>query len=235
MLYAALSVSGRRNPRSDNRGLAPPHGRIHPHDPSPGALRMLLARATWLLVAQEPQVRRSVPLPPQLVRTLTAHHKLQAQDRLALGKDCPEHDLLFCEGDGSPLDPETVTLVFDRRVRAFGLPRIRLHDLRHMFATLALRAGVHAKVVSEILGHPNISITLDTYSHAIPALQEEARAQVATLVFGGDGLPGQSGRVGRVAKGLQIGSSDESANFLLGGSRWARGDLNPHELALTGT
>lgn len=62
------------------------------------------------------------------------------------------------------------------------LPKIRLHDLRHTHATLALQAGVHPKVVSERLGHATVSITLDTYSHAIPALQEEAAALIAGLV-----------------------------------------------------
>ena len=65
-----------------------------------------------------------------------------------------------------------------------GLPPIRFHDLRHTYASLALRAGVHPKVVAEVLGHANISITLDTYSHAIPAMQESAAATVARLVFG---------------------------------------------------
>jgi integrase len=73
---------------------------------------------------------------------------------------------------------------FQERVKGAGLPRIRLHDLRHTHATLALQAGIHPKVVSERLGHSNISITLDTYSHAIPAMQEEAAAKVAKLVFG---------------------------------------------------
>jgi integrase len=67
-------------------------------------------------------------------------------------------------------------------VRAAGLPPIRLHDLRHSHATLALLAGVHPKVVSERLGHASIGITLDTYSHAIPALQEDAAAKVAVLI-----------------------------------------------------
>jgi integrase len=62
------------------------------------------------------------------------------------------------------------------------LPLIRLHDLRHTHATLALQAGIHRKVVSEHLGHTTVSITLDTYSHAIPAMQEEA-ALIAGLVF----------------------------------------------------
>lgn len=65
-----------------------------------------------------------------------------------------------------------------------GLPIIRFRDLRHTHATQALSAGLHPKVVSERLGHSTVSITLDTYSHVIPALQEEAAEQVAALVFG---------------------------------------------------
>jgi integrase len=65
-----------------------------------------------------------------------------------------------------------------------GLPPIRFHDVRHTFATLALRAGVHPKVVSEIIGHANISITLDVYSHAVPSMQEEAATRIAALFLG---------------------------------------------------
>jgi len=63
------------------------------------------------------------------------------------------------------------------------MSELRLHDLRHTHAALALQAGVHPKVVSERLGHATVSITLDTYSHAIPAMQEEAAALIAALVF----------------------------------------------------
>ncbi len=75
--------------------------------------------------------------------------------------------------------------MFEHRAKAAGLPKIRLHDLRHTHASLALRAGVHPKVVSERLGHSSISITMDTYGHAIPAMQAEAAATVAALVVGG--------------------------------------------------
>jgi hypothetical protein len=74
-------------------------------------------------------------------------------------------------------------------VRRAMLPMIRPHDLRHTHATLALQAGIHPKVVSERLGHANVSITLDTYSHAIPALQEEAAARIAELVSGARAEP----------------------------------------------
>ena len=69
-------------------------------------------------------------------------------------------------------------------MKAAKLPRIRFHDLRHTQATLALAAGVHPKVVSERPGHASVTITLDTYSHAIPAMQETAASLVASLIFG---------------------------------------------------
>jgi integrase len=86
--------------------------------------------------------------------------------------------------DGRPLHPREVTRAFSRHVLGAGVPIIRLQDLRHTHATLALAAGVHPKVVQERLGHANIAIALDTYSHAVPALEEEAARTVAALVFG---------------------------------------------------
>lgn len=77
-----------------------------------------------------------------------------------------------------------ITRQFDAHVKAVGLPRIRLHDLRHTNASLMLSAGVPAKVASERLGHSSISITLDTYSHVVPGLQEDAAVKVGAAVFG---------------------------------------------------
>ena len=68
-----------------------------------------------------------------------------------------------------------------------GLPAIRLHDVRHSYATAALAAGIPAKIVSERLGHANVQITLDTYSHVIPGLDEQAAATVARLILEGSG------------------------------------------------
>jgi integrase len=94
-----------------------------------------------------------------------------------------ETDLVFTNEDGQALHPWVVSRRFRQVVRRAMLPVIRLHDLRHTHATLALRAGIHPKVVSERLGHATVSITLDTYSHAIPAMQEEAAVLIAGLVF----------------------------------------------------
>ena len=75
-----------------------------------------------------------------------------------------------------------VTRTFSKVVRKAGLPHIRLHDLRHTHATLMLKAGVHPKIVSERLGHAGISITLDTYSHVLPGLQEAAAERFDRLL-----------------------------------------------------
>jgi integrase len=91
---------------------------------------------------------------------------------------------VFTELEGGPLSPRSFTKAFQSRAKAAKLPRIRLHDLRHTYATLALQAGVHPKVVSERLGHSSVSITLDIYSHVIPAMQETAAALVASLILG---------------------------------------------------
>jgi integrase len=126
--------------------------------------------------------RRSVALDPATVAALRAHRKGQAAEQLAVGPGYEDNGLVFSREDGAPIWPRTFSRTFDRHVQAAELPSIRLHDLRHTHATLALQAGVHPKVVSERLGHANIGITLDTYSHAVPAMQEDAAARVAALL-----------------------------------------------------
>ncbi|MDQ3986898.1 MAG: tyrosine-type recombinase/integrase [Actinomycetota bacterium] len=102
-----------------------------------------------------------------------------------LAKQRPESSqLVFSSPDGSPLDPAHVSKTFRLLVEDSGLPLIRLHDLRHTHATLALQAGVHPKIVSERLGHSTVALTLDVYSHALSHLQEEAATRIGRLVFG---------------------------------------------------
>jgi len=115
------------------------------------------------------------------VTALREHRKRQAAERLLMGAGRTENDLVFCHADGTMIHPERFTRGFSEAVRRLGLPVIRLHDLRHGWATLALKRGIHPKVVQERLGHANIGITLDTYSHVIAGLHEEAAEQVAAL------------------------------------------------------
>lgn len=128
--------------------------------------------------------RRSVALDAGTVDALHEHRERQLDERLSWGPAYEDRGLVFCREDGTPIWPRTFSRSFDRHVREAGLPKIRLHDLRHSHATLALEAGVHPKVVQERLGHATIAITLDTYSHAIPAMQEDAAEKIAALLGG---------------------------------------------------
>jgi integrase len=130
--------------------------------------------------------RRSVPLAAEVVTALRAH-RAQLEERLLLGPGYSERDLVFCRPDGEALHPATFTRSFERHVAAAGVPPLKFHGLRHTLATVALRAGEHPKVVSEILGHSSIAITLDLYSHATPSMQEEAAGRVARLFLGSEG------------------------------------------------
>jgi integrase len=126
--------------------------------------------------------RRSIALDAETVAALREHRKRQVEERLAWGPAYQDHGLVLSREDGSPIWPRTFSRGFGRHAEDAELPTIRLHDLRHTHATLALSAGIHPKVVSERLGHSTVSITLDTYSHAIPAMQEDAAAKVAALI-----------------------------------------------------
>jgi len=150
----------------------------------------LAVRQTLICVGYETRVsepktrkgRRSVALDPVTVATLKRWRRDQSKERLAWGPAWTDTGYVFTREDGQPHHPDRVSKLFEDAVAASKLPRIRLHDLRHTHATLALAAGIHPKVVSERLGHANVSITLDTYSHAIPAMAEEAATRIAAFV-----------------------------------------------------
>jgi integrase len=125
---------------------------------------------------------RNVALDAGTIDALRTHRKAQAAERLPWGAAYSDHGLAFCREDGTPLRPRSFSRMFDRHVELAGLPRIRLHDLRHTWATLALGAGVHPKIVSERLGHASIAITLDVYSHVSVGMQQDAADTVAALL-----------------------------------------------------
>ena len=128
--------------------------------------------------------RRSLALDGVTVRALRVHRKQQAEERLAWGPVWQDVGLVFTREDGRHIDPYWPTHALHRLAREAGLPRIRFHDLRHSYATAALAAGISPKVVSDRLGHATISLTLDTYSHVLPAHDQEAADRVAALIVG---------------------------------------------------
>ncbi len=129
--------------------------------------------------------RRSVTLDKRTVAALRAHRKTSLAERLAFGAGYPDTDLVFVDGEGLPVHPRRFSAYyFQQHVKAAGLPKIRFHDLRHTHATLALQAGLHPKVVSERLGHSSIAVTMDRYSHVMPAMEAEAAEKIAQVLFG---------------------------------------------------
>ncbi|MCP4377573.1 MAG: site-specific integrase [bacterium] len=118
--------------------------------------------------------RRSLALPAMTVEALRSHRASQAEERLALGVAWEEHGLVCPRPAGAPWAPDTLSTAFAAFVRGSGMKPFRFHDLRHSHATHLLRAGVHPKVVSERLGHSSVGITLDTYSHVLPGMQQDA-------------------------------------------------------------
>ena len=96
-------------------------------------------------------------------------------------------ELIFRSGTGSPLKQRNVKREFRRLLAVAGLKSIRLYDLRHTAATLAVAAGVSVKVISDQLGHASISFTLERYSHVLPSIQDEAAARVERMLMGSQG------------------------------------------------
>ena len=118
--------------------------------------------------------QRSIALPRSCVTVLKKHRVAQNTERLRLGALWDDHDFVFTNRAGGPLHVNSMVLQFEKLTKATGLPKIRFHDLRHTSATLLLAKGIHPKIVQERLGHSDISMTLNRYSHVTPDMQRSA-------------------------------------------------------------
>jgi integrase len=127
--------------------------------------------------------RRGIDLDSHTVAMLTAWKGVQLTERWTWQQQATYHDhgLVFCWEDGHPYHPQHVSEMFRRRAKKAGLPAFCLHEVRHSWATAALRAGENVKVVSQRLGHASIAITLDTYAAVLPGDQRENATRVAGL------------------------------------------------------
>ena len=127
---------------------------------------------------------RTVSLDDTTVAVLRAHRARQSAERLAFGQGWIDNGLVFTREDGTPVRPNHATSHFPLMITKAGLPKIRLHDLRHTSASLGLQSGESLKEVSDRLGHSSIVITADTYAHIAPELAQESADRVARLVSG---------------------------------------------------
>jgi integrase len=125
--------------------------------------------------------RRKIVLSPFLLGVLKQHRVRQLEAKLKAGPVWEEHDLVFCNNRGKFMDNPDLLKRFDRLLKAADLPHMHFHDLRHSAATFLLAMGVHAKIAQELLGHSNIAITLNIYSHVLPSLQKDAVDKLSSL------------------------------------------------------
>jgi integrase len=176
-------------------------------------VRQQIVQLGYAVALGSPKTRsgtRSVALDVGTMGALRDHRRRQRDEQGVAASAWVDSGLVFTREDGTALHPEYVTRHFARLVRRADLPMIRLHDLRHTAATLALAAGVEMVVVSRQLGHSSLSITADTYTHVLPVVAADAAERVAALVpTGPRALPGD-GAVPRSCPPRQAGAYESS-------------------------
>ena len=150
----------------------------------------LLVEDTRVVVDGRPQdsdgktdsSRRAISLDPFTVAAMAQYIGMLDRERAAFGPSYPDHGKLMVFEDGRRLHPDTITRRFNRIVDQAGVPRIRLHDVRHTYATLARDLGVNGKIVTDRLGHANESVTQQIYTHASTGQDRDAAEMVAGLI-----------------------------------------------------
>jgi integrase len=125
---------------------------------------------------------RVIDLDPETIEILGAHRQHQIAERDQWGPEYQDADLVVARENGEPIHPHAFSQAFERLVKRAGLRRIRLHDLRHTHATIAAKAGVPVKVISERLGHESPAFTLKQYAHVMPGMQADAARRVAEVI-----------------------------------------------------
>lgn len=140
------------------------------------------------LLLKEPKrsSRRTIHLPQVCTSALLHHRELQEEERRLAGSRWKDSDYVFTSRVGTPIEPRNLERAYREVLAIAGLPHIRIHDLRHTAATLLLTQGVHPRVVMELLGHSQIAITMNTYSHVVPALRKEAADRMDAILTAPD-------------------------------------------------
>lgn len=128
--------------------------------------------------------RRTVPLPGPLLDALRTHRAVQLKERMRAGEEWQDHDLVFAQENGKPIGAKSDWKAWKKLLAAAGVRDARLHDARHTAATIMLTMGVPPRVTMEILGHSQIKLTMDTYSHVLPGVADEAIGRVGTALWG---------------------------------------------------
>lgn len=137
---------------------------------------------TLLVEPKTTRSRRTLALPASITRSLKEHRHRQLEERSAAGDKWIDSGLVFTTTFGKPIDATKISKDFHRHLDRAGLTQRRFHDLRHSCATLLLVQGVSPRVVMEVLGHSQISLTMNTYTHVIPELRRQAANRMDELL-----------------------------------------------------
>lgn len=150
------------------------------------AVRNAIVSVAYEVLESSPKshAARVIDLDPGTMSLVWRYRESQTREREEHGAQYDDRDLVICTENGSPLHPQSFSQAFVRAVERAGLRKIRLHDLRHTHATIAVKAGVPVKVISERLGHESPAFTLKQYSHVMPGMQAEAAELIAAVVQG---------------------------------------------------
>lgn len=149
-------------------------------------VRQALQRVGGRLILVEPKTalsRRTVPAPPPTLAALRAQRTRQNADRLAAGASWRDSGLVFTTHLGGPLEPRNVNRAWYAVRSSAGIPGLRLHDLRHSCASFMLAAGASPRTVMKTLGHSQIGLTMNTYTHVLPEIEREAIDAAAKAIF----------------------------------------------------
>jgi len=149
------------------------------------SVNQVLYKRRGVCIFKEPKSehsRRRLDLSPSLALYLRKYRAQREAEYILTGAPLSDDDLVFSKTDGTPVDPSTLTHQLGKALKKAGLPHVRFHDLRHSFASLMLLGGVHPKIVSEMLGHASVTLTLDTYSHVIGGLQKAAMRRLDDML-----------------------------------------------------
>jgi integrase len=149
------------------------------------AKRALATYPLQLATALKPPARQAEPCFSTKLQNFVLEALRGLQNKQGTGVEgncCSAHNLIFVTEAGMPLTQRVVKREFRRLLAKAGIRPVRLYDLRHTAATLGLAAGVSVKVISDLLGHASISLTLERYSHVLPSIQDDAAAKVEKLL-----------------------------------------------------
>lgn len=150
------------------------------------AVRNAIVSVAYEVLESSPKSHqaRVIDLDPKTTALLRSHRERHERERMEIGSEYDDRGLVTCAENGSPIHPQSFSQAFAKAIERAGLRKIRLHDLRHTHATIAVKAGVPVKVISERLGHESPAFTLKQYAHVMPGMQAEAAELIAAAVAG---------------------------------------------------